>query len=200
MKILKNTGKKFPRKRKCKDCGQEFTQYNPLQNRCNSCVIKEMYSRSKPKCKPLKKPVVHKNSTTENKKIKKITWNWFSKYIRLRDCLKTTKTMTRGICYTCGKEFDFKDLQAGHCISGRGNYILLDEDCVFAQCYRCNIALKGNYDVFIPKIIRERSLEWFEEKKRLSKISIKKNWLEELEKYKEKYFKLTYGKPKKLPF
>lgn len=66
------------------------------------------------------------------------------------------------------------------------------------NCFRCNIELKGNYDVFIPKIIHEHSLEWFEEKKRLSKIPIKKNWHDEYERIKTKCEELTCSKD--LPF
>jgi hypothetical protein len=75
---------------------------------------------------------------------------------------------------------------------------LLDEECVETQCEHCNIDLKGNYDIFIPKKIREKGLEWFEEKKKLSRIAIKKDWHEEYLKYQAKYFKLLSDR--KLPF
>lgn len=148
-------------------------------------IFQQLYKNSKPKCKGLKKKV--KRVKTDNRKSKENAWKVFSRYIRLRDCLKTTKTDHMGVCYTCGKTFDFKELQAGHCISGRGNFILLDEECVKIQCYRCNIELKGNYDIFIPKIIRDHSLKWFEEKKRLSRLPFKRDWEVEKEIYKEKY-------------
>lgn len=116
----------------------------------------------------------------------------------MRDSLKTTKTKDNVICYTCDGYIPYKGSQAGHCISGRGNFILLDEQCVETQCEHCNIELKGNYDIFIPKKIKEKGLEWFEEKKRLSKIAIKKDWHEEFDKYQEKYFKLLSDR--KFPF
>ena len=135
---------------------------------------------------------------SNNKAIKKKAWKMFSAYIRTRDCLKTTGTKEYGICYTCGKRLPYKETQAGHCISGRGNYVLLNEELVRIQGYSCNIGKSGNYDIFIPKIIREHSIKWYEEQKRLSRIPIKKNWQEEFIKFRDKYQELTCSK--KLPF
>lgn len=179
-------------------CGNRYIPFNSLQKYCSPlCFYSGLALKSK------RQPLVTTKSKrsrqkSENSKWKIKVWKIFSKYIRLRDCLKTTKTTDTGICYTCNKLILYKDSQAGHCISGRGNYILLDEDCVELQCEHCNIELRGNYDIFIPKKIREKGLEWFEEKKRLSRISIKKDWHEEFNKYQEKYFKLLSSK--KLPF
>jgi hypothetical protein len=131
-------------------------------------------------------------------KPKEKAWKAFSAYIRTRDCLETTGSSDFGVCYTCGKRLPYKQLQCGHCISGRGNYVLLNEDLCRAQCAQCNIFKSGNYDIFIPKIIREHSLKWFEEHKRLSRIPIKRNWEEEREKYFKKYQELICSK--KLPF
>jgi hypothetical protein len=125
-------------------------------------------------------------------------WKTFSNYIRKRDCVKTTGSQHFGICYTCGKEFPYKELQCGHCISGRGNYVLLNEDLCRIQCMQCNILKSGSYDIFIPKIIRENSLKWFEEQKRLSRLPIKKDWKAERERYFEKYQDIVCNKD--LPF
>lgn len=65
--MLKNIGKKFPRQRKCKECKEEFTQYTPLQTRCNTCVLKKIYVK-KPTCKPLPKPKKKVNHTTKIKR------------------------------------------------------------------------------------------------------------------------------------
>jgi DNA-directed RNA polymerase subunit RPC12/RpoP len=180
--------------KKCKECGKEFIMYNTVQNKCPWCTVKSQYKKVPKLAKLPKKPTIRKIRNTDNAKLKQKAWRQFSIYIRLRDCLSTTRTLEKGICYTCGKEFDFKGLQAGHCISGRGNFILLDEECVKAQCTQCNIQRNGNYDVFIPKIIRENSLEWFEEKKRLSKLPVKKDWKMEFEKYKAKTEELICSK------
>ena len=73
-------------------------------------------------------------------------WPTFSRYIRIRDCLATTGTVTHGICCTCGKRKRVSgqgQLQAGHFIPGRYDVILFDEKQVHAQCYRCNMKLQG---------------------------------------------------------
>lgn len=48
-------------------------------------------------------------------------------------------------------------MQAGHAIGGRTGAVLLDEEIIRPQCYRCNVALRGNYPVFVTKLIREKA-------------------------------------------
>lgn len=67
-------------------------------------------------------------------KLKKTAWQEFSKWIRLRDCVKTTGDTESGVCITCGKLIPFKQSQAGHFIAGRTNAVLFDEDIVHLQC------------------------------------------------------------------
>jgi hypothetical protein len=55
-------------------------------------------------------------------------------------------------------------MQAGHAIGGRTGMVLLDEDIIRPQCYRCNVALRGNYPVFVTKLVRENGLDWWEHK------------------------------------
>ncbi len=76
--------------------------------------------------------------------LKKKCWAVFSLYIRMRDCLKTTGCASFGLCITCGKRYHIKLLQAGHFVSGRHNANLFSERGVHAQCYNCNINLRGN--------------------------------------------------------
>jgi len=85
--------------------------------------------------------------------MKKKVWKVFSEYIRKRDCLKTTGCSSFGLCITCGKRYHYKLLQAGHFISGRHNNNLFSERGVHAQCYNCNINLKGNTLEYRRKII-----------------------------------------------
>ncbi len=75
-------------------------------------------------------------------------WKLFSKFIRLRDCLKTTGTIWRGKCVTCGRVYRFNDLHAGHFIPGRMNSILFNEQAVHIQCFRCNVVLGGNWPLY----------------------------------------------------
>ena len=85
--------------------------------------------------------------------LKKKVWKLFSEYIRLRDCIKTTGCSSFGLCITCGKRYHFKLLQAGHFISGRHNANLFSERGTHAQCYNCNINLRGNTLEYRRKII-----------------------------------------------
>jgi len=99
---------------------------------------------------------------TPYKKAKDEAWNACSRYVRLRDCLKTTGTRAEGICCTCGTRFAFKDLQAGHYLDGRGNSILFDVRGIHAQCYQCNGYKHGNkenYEVFMRKNYSQKTLD-----------------------------------------
>ncbi len=64
-------------------------------------------------------------------------WNWFSKYIRLRD---------KGICFTCGRYAEGSGYHAGHFIPSSigGLALRYHEDNVHGQCYNCNINLGGS--------------------------------------------------------
>lgn len=93
---------------------------------------------------------------------KKKAWDLFSRYIRLRDCLKTTGCTSFGLCITCQKRYHFKLLQAGHFISGRHNANLFSEKGTHAQCYNCNINLRGNTLEYRRKIIKMYGLGYDE--------------------------------------
>lgn len=72
------------------------------------------------------------------RKLKAQVWKLFSKYIRLRDCLRTTGSPDWGKCITCKALTPFKEGDAGHFIQGRLNSILFDETCTHFQCRSCN--------------------------------------------------------------
>ena len=128
---------------------------------------------------------------------KKKLWPVFSKYIRTRDCIKTSGSPLRGRCVTCNKLYPIKKLQAGHFIPGRYDAILFDEEQVHAQCYCCNMKLQGmwhKYYLFmldsghthgsIQEMIAhcndlvEFSREWFEQTYEYYEFSLR-NLLEE---------------------
>ena len=97
---------------------------------------------------------------------KKKAWNEFSRYIRLRDALKTTGTQENVRCYTCRKTypaFGAGCVQAGHFVPGRGNSILFDERGVHAQCYNCNVNLKGNWPEYMRYMLAEYGQEVVDE-------------------------------------
>lgn len=103
---------------------------------------------------------------------KKKAWEAFSRYIRARDCYLTTNTLDKGACITCGKIFDFKDLQAGHAIGGRGNSILFDEDATHAQCKQCNVMKHGDYLTYRDRMVEmygEKHFEWLRVKAKIAK-------------------------------
>lgn len=85
--------------------------------------------------------------------VKKKVWKVFSEYIRKRDCLETTGLIDAGRCITCGQVKPMALLQAGHLIVGRHNANLFSERGTHAQCYNCNINLKGNTLEYRRKII-----------------------------------------------
>lgn len=71
-------------------------------------------------------------------KAKSEAWDEFSRFIRIRDCLKTTGFAFLGVCVTCGRRFHIRYLQAGHFIGGRSLAVLFDEIGTNAQCKYCN--------------------------------------------------------------
>ncbi len=116
-------------------------------------------------------------------KVKKDVWVVFSKYIRMRDCLRTTGLADYGKCITCGKTIPRTLLQAGHFIAGRHNANLFSERGTHAQCYNCNINLHGNTLEYRRQIIKMygegADLELEEQAKEIKKFTIPE--LKELE-------------------
>ena len=87
-------------------------------------------------------------------KVKKKLWVIFSEYIRKRDGLATTGSTEWALCCTCQKRYHYKMLQGGHFIAGRHNANLFSEKGTHAQCYNCNINLKGNTLEYRRQIIK----------------------------------------------
>jgi len=146
------------------------------------------------KSKKAKKPSQPKKPS--HKKLKADAWRWFSRYIRLRDCLKTTGTNEWGICFTCNTRHHFKELQAGHFVDGRGNSVLFQEDGVHAQCLQCNYFKSGNKDVYTPRMIEMYGLARVEElqaEKKVTKHFTDSDLIEIADKYELAYKKLMEG-------
>lgn len=132
---------------------------------------------------PIKKPLTLT-------KAKDKAWEAFSRYIRLRDCLRTTGTTTHGRCISCQRVYEFKKLQGGHFIPGRKGSNLFDELGVHAQCYQCNIEKKGNWDAYYEAMRDLYGQETIDELLRRNHEIKKYTVSELLEKektYKEKY-------------
>ena len=119
---------------------------------------------------------------------KRKAWVVFSEYIRTRDCLKTTGLRDYGYCITCSRAIPRKLLQAGHFIPGRHNANLFSEGGVKAQCYNCNINLRGNTLEYRRQIIKLYG-EGADEELEREANQIKKFTIPELEELKEYYEK-----------
>ncbi len=114
--------------------------------------------------------------------VKKKVWVLFSKYIRMRDCLKTTGSPDYGECISCGETKPIRLLDAGHFIPKKNsNYF--SERGVNAQCQSCNRYHSGRQLDYRRGIIERYGegvdLELEEEARQIKKFSIKE--LEELE-------------------
>lgn len=128
--------------------------------------------------------------------LKKKCWQVFSLYIRMRDCLRTTGCKDWGLCITCGKRYHIKLLQAGHFIAGRHNANLFSERGVHAQCYNCNINLRGatlEYRRQVISLCGEGADEELEEEARQIKkytpqdlIDLTEHYRNEIKKLEEK--------------
>jgi len=100
-----------------------------------------------------RKTPIRRKKNTPYARLKGDVWEAFSQFIRLRDCLFTTRTTTKGKCISCDKPCDFSQLQAGHFVPGRTNNILFDEEIVHAQCSYCNNVLEGNHHNYRKAIL-----------------------------------------------
>ena len=120
---------------------------------------------------------------------KQKAWDEFSKYIRLRDAIKTTDRQDFLICCSCGKTypaFGVGCAQAGHFIPGRKNAVLFDERNVHGQCYNCNHTLKGNWPGYMSFMLKKYNQAVVDELLRLNK-TVRKYREPELEEIRDKY-------------
>lgn len=121
----------------------------------------------------------------KKKTAKKKAWEWFSKYIRLRDADNFGVVQ----CCTCGGVGNWKDQQAGHFISGRNNAILFEETGVNTQCVRCNIFFNGNpveYFVFMERKYGRKEIERLREISRQTRKYSTQDYLDIANTYKAK--------------
>ena len=102
-------------------------------------------------------------------KLKKQAWDLLSQCIRR----ERVNIYDQACCYTCEEWKPWKEIQAGHAIGGRHNAVLFDEEIIRPQCCGCNIFKRGNYQVFITKLIQENGLDWWLDKLEQSRQTIK---------------------------
>lgn len=113
----------------------------------------------------------------------------FSIYIRTRDQRVSGEAgMVR--CVSCRKlypAFGVGCAQAGHFIPGRHSNVLYDERNCHAQCYMCNVVLKGNWVKYEEFMIAEYGNRTIAELKELDKYD--PHYKVEDYQEKERYFK-----------
>lgn len=111
--------------------------------------------------------------TKKAKYWKKKAWTAFSIMIRVL----YLQPDGRCSCYTCGKKYHWKELQAGHFLSGRKNAVLFDKRQVRPQCYTCNCCNHGEQYIFGEKLRLELGEDIFQkillDKQKTVKYSVK---------------------------
>lgn len=93
----------------------------------------------------------------------KRAWTWFSKYVRLRDCIETTRTKVCFKCISCKKITPFVWNDAGHFITIACKATKFDERNVHAQCATCNRFQQGNWDQMYVAILEKHWQETIDE-------------------------------------
>ncbi len=103
----------------------------------------------------------------------------FSKFIRKTDDLCK--------CYTCGKQKDPKEMDAGHYIKRSCMRTRWDERNVKPQCTSCNRFRGGNMDEYALHLVREYGEGIIEKLMELKHEPVKKYTIQELENLVETY-------------
>ena len=91
------------------------------------------------------------NHLKELKRLKNKLWKIIREFILLRD---------NYTCQTCGAKP--KILQVGHFVhKSQSSAVYYEEENLSAQCYRCNIWLRGNVAVYARNIIKRWGIKVF---------------------------------------
>lgn len=167
--------------KKCKECGDEFKQFNSIQKLCIKCAM----TAGKATVKKEKRKEFDKE-TKRRKKALKSRNDWlkeaqsvFNKFIRLRD--------EHLPCISCCR-FHNGQYHASHYRSvGACSSLRFNEDNVHKSCYVCNTQLSGNileYRIELIKKIGIEKVEWLECQPKCRKWTIDEA-KEIIKKYKE---------------
>ena len=127
-----------------------------------------MHSMTKVSKKPLRKNIIKQLDTV------------FSQYIRQRYAKSGI-----AICVTCGKQDEWKKLQAGHFMSRRHYSTRWDEDNVQVQCYGCNVMNQGQQFLYSKYLGEEMSITLLNKSREIVKFA-DVDLLEKIEYYKSK--------------
>ena len=133
---------------------------------------------------------------SEYARARRLAWDAMSRYIRLRDCLRTTGTAEEGVCCTCGAVKEFSNLDAGHFVPGRSGEAMWDERNCHGQCTKCNRYHAGlllEYRDFMVERYGEEVIAELRLKAKIPTFYSPQD-LREIEKeFKKKYNELRYG-------
>lgn len=130
-------------------------------------------------------------------RIVKSAWYWFSRYVKLTECMETTGSYEQGICCTCKTLFPYYSLDAGHFIPNRSNSILFHIDLVHIQCKICNRENSGEYDKYKLYMIDRYGEEKVEMLERLKFSTLKlyeTDYRNIRDRYKKKVLGMTDGR------
>ena len=97
--------------------------------------------------KRVKSKTTKKYLAKSAKSWKKKAWEKFSELVRRK---------ANGVCFTCLKKGDWKEMHAGHFIHSR---LDLDERNVRCQCPHCNTFLHGNLGNYALHLMEEIGIE-----------------------------------------
>ncbi len=133
----------------------------------------------------------------------KTAWNWFSKYIRKRDCLAFREQCNEHTgeyvkCVTCNAIKPWKEMDAGHYFHA-GTSVpqsQFDERNVHAQCAQCNTYLSGNMKAYADFMMESYGQDVIDELKVLSKqpLELTQEVLKEFsDKYRLKFKEIENG-------
>ena len=133
---------------------------------------------------------------SEYQRAKSTAASWFGKWVRVRDCIRMTGTLTDGICITCGKPFTYSKLQCGHFVPSRRDSLIFEEHNAAAQCYMDNVRRQGAWVEFEMELLKRYGPDEVQRLKMLKFIDFKYS-VEELRdiatKYREAFHELCQG-------
>jgi hypothetical protein len=104
----------------------------------------------------------------------------FSQYIRQRYAVNGVAE-----CVTCGKQDEWRKLQAGHFMSRRHYSTRWNEDNVQVQCYACNVMRSGEQYLFSKYLGEELSITLLNKSREIAKFA-DVDLLKKIEYYKSK--------------
>jgi len=134
---------------KCKHCAEYFekplrevdiitaygVKFCSLWHRRSFIADKNKREKEKLRTKNIKKKEKKQNSVP---RLKKEADKWFSLYIRTRDALRTTWTITKWKCITCDKINEIKKMDCWHFISRGYTPVRWYQYNAHLQCKFCN--------------------------------------------------------------